>query len=120
MLAQLLEWHRREEKVDWWEFFRLNDMAADELLDERAGVAGLRFERRLEVTKRGVVVDRYSFPPQDTEFDGSKTTPTSRAARSLRRSRRSRRSMSRSARWTCARGWLAQSTIRGLCSSMTK
>ncbi|NOU26849.1 MAG: TM0106 family RecB-like putative nuclease [Polyangiaceae bacterium] len=68
VLAQLLEWHRREDKVDWWEFFRLNDMAADELLDERAGIAGLRFERRLEVTKRGVVVDRYSFPPQDTEF----------------------------------------------------
>jgi predicted RecB family nuclease len=69
VLAQLLEWHRREEKVDWWEFFRLNDMTEDELLDERPGVAGLRFERRLEVTKRGVVVDRYSFPPQDTEFD---------------------------------------------------
>src|ERR1019366_1280817 len=68
VLAQLLEWHRREDKVDWWEFFRLNDMAAVELLDERAGIAGLRFERRLEVTKRGVVVDRYSFPPQDTEF----------------------------------------------------
>ena len=41
VLGQLLEWHRREDKVDWWEFFRLNDMAEDELLDERAGLAGL-------------------------------------------------------------------------------
>ena len=69
VLAQLLEWHRREDKVDWWEFFRLNEMAEDELLDERAGIAGLQFERRIETTKRGVVVDRYNFPPQDTDFE---------------------------------------------------
>jgi uncharacterized protein len=69
VLGQLLEWHRREDKVDWWEFFRLNDMAEDELLDDRAGLAGLKFEIRLETTKRGVVVDRYDFPPQDTDFE---------------------------------------------------
>jgi predicted RecB family nuclease len=68
VLAQLLEWHRREDKVTWWEYFRLNDMPAAELLDESAGIAGLKFERRLETTKRGVVVDRYTFPPQDTDF----------------------------------------------------
>jgi predicted RecB family nuclease len=69
VLAQLLEWHRREDKVDWWEFHRMNDMSDDELLDERAGIAGLEFERRLETTKRGSVIDRYVFPPQDTDFD---------------------------------------------------
>ncbi len=69
ILAQLLEWHRREDKVDWWEFFRLNTMTDAELLDEPAGIADLTFERRLETTKRGVVVDRYRFPPQDTEFE---------------------------------------------------
>ena len=69
ILAQLLEWHRREDKVDWWEFYRLNDMTDDELLDERAGIAGLQFEHRIETTTRGVVVDRYQFPPQDTDFE---------------------------------------------------
>jgi uncharacterized protein len=69
ILAQLLEWHRREDKVDWWEFFRLNGMTEDELLDERAGIAGLQFQRRLEMTKRGAVIDRYHFPTQDTDFD---------------------------------------------------
>jgi predicted RecB family nuclease len=68
VLAQLLEWHRREEKVAWWEYFRLNDMPADELLDDAAGLAGLKFLDRLEKTSRGVVVDRYSFPPQDTDI----------------------------------------------------
>ena len=69
ILAQLLEWHRREEKVDWWEFFRLHEMADSELLEESAGIADLAFDRRLEVTKRGAVVDKYRFPPQDTEFE---------------------------------------------------
>jgi uncharacterized protein len=69
ILAQLLEWHRREDKVDWWEFFRLNQLTAAELLDEPAGIASLTFERRLETTKRGVAVDRYRFPPQDTELE---------------------------------------------------
>lgn len=68
VLAQLLEWHRREDKVAWWEYFRLNDMPAAELLDDSAGIADLQFEQRLETTKRGVVVDRYTFPPQDTDF----------------------------------------------------
>jgi predicted RecB family nuclease len=70
VLAQLLEWHRREEKVAWWEYFRLNDMPADELVDEAAGLGHLKYEDRLERTKRGVVVDRYSFPPQDTDIRG--------------------------------------------------
>jgi hypothetical protein len=69
ILAQILEWHRREDKVDWWEYFRLNKMTEDELMEEPAGIAGLVFERRLETTKRGVVVDRYRFPPQDTDLD---------------------------------------------------
>jgi uncharacterized protein len=69
ILAQILEWHRREDKVDWWEYFRLNATTEDELFDEQAGIAGLVFECRLETTKRGVVIDRYRFPPQDTDLD---------------------------------------------------
>jgi predicted RecB family nuclease len=68
ILAQVLEWHRREEKVAWWEYFRLNDMPADEFIDEADGLGQLKFEDRLEQTKRGVVIDRYSFPPQDTDI----------------------------------------------------
>jgi predicted RecB family nuclease len=73
VLAQLLEWHRREDKVSWWEYFRLNDMPADELVDEADGLGQLTFVDRLEKTKRGVVVDRYSFPPQDTDIRGEDT-----------------------------------------------
>ncbi|NOU28686.1 MAG: TM0106 family RecB-like putative nuclease, partial [Polyangiaceae bacterium] len=69
LLAQLLEWHRREDKVMYSEFFRLNKMNADELLDARAGLSGLAFLERVSATNRGVAVDRYTFPQQDTLFE---------------------------------------------------
>jgi hypothetical protein len=43
LLAHILGWHRREKKALWWEYFRLADLAAEDLLDERAGLAELSF-----------------------------------------------------------------------------
>ncbi|MGE0816250.1 MAG: TM0106 family RecB-like putative nuclease [Vicinamibacterales bacterium] len=74
LLAYLLDWHRREEKVAWWEHFRLAGLAADDLLDESAGVGGLEFVERVDVvfrkgtqTPTGSVVDRYRYVLQETE-----------------------------------------------------
>jgi uncharacterized protein len=69
LMAHLLEFHRREDKVVWWEFFRLCDIAdEDDLLDERAVVTGLRFEKRTPpVGRKRVPIDRYRFPPQEFE-----------------------------------------------------
>ena len=66
MLAQLLDWHRRENKAAWWEGFRLADLEDDDLMDERAGLAGLHFLERISF-ERKIPVDRYSFEKQDTE-----------------------------------------------------
>jgi len=35
LLAYLLDWHRREDKAVWWEYFRLRDLPDEDLLDER-------------------------------------------------------------------------------------
>jgi len=67
ILAQLLEWHRREDKAVWWEFFRLVDLTDDELLEERAALAGLSPMGRVDTIKRSVV-DRYRFPTQETQI----------------------------------------------------
>ena len=67
ILAQLLEWHRREDKAIWWEFFRLIDLSDDELRDERVAIAGLQFVERVDKIKRSFV-DRYRFPAQETEI----------------------------------------------------
>lgn len=69
LLAQILDWHRREEKALWWEHFRLAALAADDLLDERPGLAGLEYIGTAGGTTKAPV-HRYSFPPQETELCG--------------------------------------------------
>ena len=49
LLANLLDWHRRESKADSWEYFRLKDLTDEDLLDERSALSGLRFVERLRV-----------------------------------------------------------------------
>ncbi|MCK4570393.1 TM0106 family RecB-like putative nuclease [Candidatus Bipolaricaulota bacterium] len=66
ILAQLLEWHRREDKALWWEYYRLIDLSDEELRDERVAIAGLQFVERMGMIKRSFV-DRYRFPAQETE-----------------------------------------------------
>jgi predicted RecB family nuclease len=70
ILAHCLDWHRREKKVSWWEYFRLCDLPAEDLLDERAGLAGLKFVKAVGGTAK-CPVHRYQFPPQETELRGS-------------------------------------------------
>jgi uncharacterized protein len=70
LLAHSLDWHRREQKAVWWEFFRLSDLAADDLLDERAGLSGLSFVGPQGGTARAPI-HRYAFPSQETEMRGS-------------------------------------------------
>jgi predicted RecB family nuclease len=67
LLADLLDWHRREDKVAWWEFFRLKELTEEELLDEKSALAYLRFTDRLTVV-RNIPTDRYMFEKQETEL----------------------------------------------------
>ena len=66
LLAHLLDWHRREEKAGWWEYFRLRELPDDELLDETRAIAGLEHVSRATVKRS--VVDRYRFPAQETSL----------------------------------------------------
>jgi uncharacterized protein len=74
LVAYLLDWHRRENKAEWWEYFRLKDLDDESLLEERKAVSGLAFVESLgpvisEKTGKPTksVVDRYGFPPQDCD-----------------------------------------------------
>lgn len=67
ILAYLLEWHRREEKSVWWEYFRLSDLTSQELLQEKAAVSGLVLQDVVDTTKTGIPTHRYSFPQQDSD-----------------------------------------------------
>jgi RNase_H superfamily/AAA domain len=67
LLAQLLGWHRREERREWQEGFRLAKLDEQALQDERVGLAGLRFKENLRIERR-IPTDRYSFEPQKTNI----------------------------------------------------
>lgn len=63
LLAQLLSWHRREDKSAWQEGYRFAEMSDEDLLDERVGLTKLRFVKRVDPGYQ-VPTDRYSFDPQ--------------------------------------------------------
>lgn len=66
LLAQCLSWHRRERRAARWPYYELAKCSEEELLDARAGLAGLSF---VGVTEDGAApVHRYSFPPQETDL----------------------------------------------------
>ena len=69
LLAHILDWHRRENKATWWEYYRLSELSADELLDERAGLSGLSFVGTIGDTQKAPI-HRYRFPPQETDLRG--------------------------------------------------
>jgi predicted RecB family nuclease len=65
LMAYLLEWHRREGKAAWWEFYRLRELSDEDLLDEKRAIAGLQYVGRVV---DGVAADRYRFPLQETSI----------------------------------------------------
>ncbi|MCL2451114.1 MAG: TM0106 family RecB-like putative nuclease, partial [Polyangiaceae bacterium] len=67
-LAHLLEWHRREDKSSYWEYFRLCDLSDDELEEDGSALAGLTYEGVVGQEKQSLI-HRYRFPPQDHAID---------------------------------------------------
>ncbi|MEM7500531.1 MAG: TM0106 family RecB-like putative nuclease [Pseudomonadota bacterium] len=66
LLAHLLEWHRREEKAAWWEYFRLRELPLEDYADERSALASLRYVSTVGGTPKRPL-KRYSFPAQDND-----------------------------------------------------
>ncbi|MCC6237268.1 MAG: TM0106 family RecB-like putative nuclease [Dehalococcoidia bacterium] len=68
LLAQLLNWHRREAKSFWWRYFFLRDELTDEERREESDALGeLTFERSWpDPTPRArSTIYRFRFPPQE-------------------------------------------------------
>ncbi len=73
LLADLLDWHRREEKSQWWRWYELkDDLTIEELVNERDAIGGLTFVS--EFPGDGQMLQRrYRFEPQDHGFDPGDT-----------------------------------------------
>ncbi|NKJ07907.1 TM0106 family RecB-like putative nuclease [Rhizobium sp. SG741] len=67
LLANILDWHRREEKAGWWEKFRLQDLSVEELIDEKSALSGLTFIEAVLGSGR-IPTHRYTFHEQETDI----------------------------------------------------
>ncbi len=74
MLADLLDWHWREDKSTWWHFFDLMAQPDEELLGAREPIAGLVYVGPVEQTGRQTnLFYRYKFPPQENDVHAGST-----------------------------------------------
>ena len=103
LLAQLLGWHRREDKSMWWAFFHwMLEMAPEELIDESEPLGPIEPVDCIEDLGTGKQVWRYRF--QDQEFDlgrGDLYDPAKAQARPTTRHSRGRPASW--SRWTPSR-----------------
>ncbi|HVB93425.1 MAG TPA: TM0106 family RecB-like putative nuclease [Acidimicrobiales bacterium] len=63
LLGHLLDWHRREDKPEWWMYYhRALDCDEDDLYLDTESIAGLEYEGEVGNQKRSII-HRYSFDP---------------------------------------------------------
>jgi predicted RecB family nuclease len=67
LLADLLDWHRREDKPAWWRYFHVRELSPAELIGEPDALGGLTGGEIVRQVSRSVV-RRFSFPPQEHRF----------------------------------------------------
>ena len=67
LLAHLLEFHRREDKSMWWEYFHRCGFTEEEHVESRATLGGLSYAGEAGQVKRSVI-HRYRFPEQAHEI----------------------------------------------------
>jgi uncharacterized protein len=68
LLAQLLGWHRREDKSMWWEFHRLMELNPEQLVDEADPIGLLEPRGPVDNEKNGRQTWRYTFPTQEYDL----------------------------------------------------
>jgi uncharacterized protein len=61
LLVQLLDWHRREQRPEWWAHFARLGATEEELLEDAEAIAGLTYEGEVAQVAKSIV-HRYRFP----------------------------------------------------------
>ncbi|HLE88715.1 MAG TPA: TM0106 family RecB-like putative nuclease, partial [Candidatus Limnocylindria bacterium] len=63
LLADLMEWHRREENVEWWAFFNRAQLSDEQLVDDEESIGQLVWLGEVDRQKQSVH-HRYRFDPE--------------------------------------------------------
>ncbi len=74
LLAQLLDYHRREAKPQWWEWFLHLGLSEEELIADTDTIGGLELVSE-PVADKGSLVYTLSFPEQEHKISGEAVDP---------------------------------------------
>ena len=69
LLAHLLEFHRREDKSMWWEFFERCGFTAEEHVEDSSTLGGLRWTGEEPLREKRSFIHRYRYPAQPHEIE---------------------------------------------------
>ncbi len=84
LLAQLMGWHRRENKAFWWHYYELCGMTDADLVDERDAIGMLELDADLgQASRGGARLQRFRFPPQDHAVKEGRRVDDPRTQRSV-------------------------------------
>jgi predicted RecB family nuclease len=67
LLAGLVGWHRREDRPKWWEFFRVEDLDDEMLVEDGSTIGGLSAPVQVGEVKASLLW-RYDFEPQECKL----------------------------------------------------
>jgi uncharacterized protein len=79
LLAQLLEYHRRESRPQWWEWFKHRGLDEEELIDDSDTIGGLAPVSEPVADKRSFVYT-LAFPPQEHKIGSRCANPATEKA----------------------------------------
>ena len=77
LLAQILEYHKREARPQWWHWYNRLEMDDEELIRDTSTMGGLTVKGTPTTEKRSHVYT-FTFPPQDHKIEGNVVDPASR------------------------------------------
>lgn len=75
LLAHLVDYHQREQRPEWWAWFRWPQLDDDELIRDRAAIGGLEWDGRPPEVETKSHVYRMTFPPQEHKISGEGHDP---------------------------------------------
>jgi len=85
LLAHLVDYHRREQRPQWWEWFRWPQLDDDELIRDRTAIGGLAWDGTPpQAEGKSSHAYRMTFPPQEHKLDGEAWDPDTRRSYRVR------------------------------------
>jgi len=84
LLGDLVDYHQREQRPQWWEWFRWPQLDDDELVAERTAIGGLVWDGRPPEEEGSRHAYQMTFPPQEHKLETEGRAPDTRARFGLR------------------------------------